>query len=598
MKSLAAFLALLVAPLAGCTVQTLDFQSSAEAENRCESSADCSAGVCDPELRICRAPAGGLGTVLFRISPTSESKQYSLLSFIDVQSAIPLEGGALDLDVPEPAEFTGEVKLPPDVSCAGYGSNASPTIPVRVVFRPSERVFGLATADQAFDTQAVTRLGEPYQFGARLSPGDYDVYIRPDPTESYEGSCAVAPTVIRRWQSPVGKLTAPGDDQPVPFYLSPPRKLSVSVQWPISVDGNSAEALQGWKVDLIDPLTGWALSAPTPLALELLPDAGSVRYVADVLFSELPDPDARGKELVRLTPPEGVTAPSFVIERWAIEGLSADTARIESIQSLPTPVRVGGAVVVNDAEGQNPVASGDLTLRFVSENPPVYFSAVTEYRDGKFEVDLLPGVYEVYAIPSASGTQQSYAVTRTTLEVSDQLVQQHGKSVRIDPTSRLSGVALGPSGQAVIGARVSAIASPEPPGRVWTALGLSRPKPLAVDGTVGPTGTFAMDVHPGALNVSIRPDTSTGFAWLSRPNVLVQEGIHDLGTLPLPPPVVYEGFVAGAHPLGSALIEAYVFLDAQGYTDERGGARSVVQVAETRADELGRFRLLLPANLN
>ena len=53
--------------------------------------------------------------------------------------------------------------------------------------------------------------------------------------------------------------------------------------------------------------------------------------------------------------------------------------------------------------------------------------------------------------------------------------------------------------------------------------------------------------------------------------------------------------------LPEALIRAYILLGSGGYTESRDDpenpARSVVQVAEVRADSEGRFRLLMPQAL-
>jgi hypothetical protein len=49
----------------------------------------------------------------------------------------------------------------------------------------------------------------------------------------------------------------------------------------------------------------------------------------------------------------------------------------------------------------------------------------------------------------------------------------------------------------------------------------------------------------------------------------------------------------------SALIRAYAYLDKDfAYTRDRTQARSVIQVAETRSDELGTYRLLVPASID
>jgi hypothetical protein len=77
-----------------------------------------------------------------------------------------------------------------------------------------------------------------------------------------------------------------------------------------------------------------------------------------------------------------------------------------------------------------------------------------------------------------------------------------------------------------------------------------------------------------------------------------------LGSYNLPLPVPYTGRVIVADdqtsvPIAEALLRAYVYLDDDGaYTGDPTRASSVVQIGETRADTLGNFELLIPANLN
>jgi len=48
----------------------------------------------------------------------------------------------------------------------------------------------------------------------------------------------------------------------------------------------------------------------------------------------------------------------------------------------------------------------------------------------------------------------------------------------------------------------------------------------------------------------------------------------------------------------NALIRAYAYLGSDGPVDTTSEARFVVQVAETRADDRGKFELLVPSSFN
>jgi hypothetical protein len=615
-------LAILALPLllGGCSIATLEDSDQAPTQNKCDANEQNQCGehgVC--EQGICRAVSGSLGTLLVQIAAPSQSGDYSLMSFLQVVKGLPTASGAFDLSVPEPGEVEAQVIPPPEsIDCLPeYGAIKSSTVPVSVRFRRTERLLGLSIPDVEADTPSLDQLGASYKLKARMSPGLYDVYVAPDPDAIGDDACSVVPQVFRSFEVTAGKVSS--GDEPIALHLQAPSKLTVTVEWPTESVQNAAGALIGWKVDVIDPVTGWLLSRGAELALDPVASIPEIqRFTATVEYSRLPELEREGGELIRLSPPSALDAgspkaiaPTFALERKAIEVMTPGEATINQITGLPEPVQVEGSLF--DAE-ENDI-SAQVTLRFVSNklildgnayqspthSSPVYFSTETQAVDGRWSVSLLPGVYDVYAIPS--GSESNVALTKTGLTVSaEQTGIQGGKSIIVNQTTELQGIAIGPDGHAVGGAKLRAVASPEISDPLLIALGLTPPKPLSADGVVKADGTFEVDVHPGTLDVSIRPDQSTMFAWFVRPNVAVQSdsGIHALGAVSLPLPVVYDGEVrvADTVPLPNALIQAYVFLDAQGYSSSREGAVAVVQVAETRADSNGRFLLLLPAHLN
>jgi hypothetical protein len=94
-----------------------------------------------------------------------------------------------------------------------------------------------------------------------------------------------------------------------------------------------------------------------------------------------------------------------------------------------------------------------------------------------------------------------------------------------------------------------------------------------------------------------------GFAWFVRPGVQVGERNLDLGRVSLPSPSLLSGTArvlvdSKEVALSSAAIRAYAYLDKDlAYTRDAKQAVSVVQVADTRADENGAFRLLVPSRI-
>jgi hypothetical protein len=126
------------------------------------------------------------------------------------------------------------------------------------------------------------------------------------------------------------------------------------------------------------------------------------------------------------------------------------------------------------------------------------------------------------------------------------------------------------------------------------------------------------------FDVSLRPPQSSRLPWLVRTPVSVTADV-DLGVLSLDYPVIHQGQLrvtdaSCASPetcvLPGALVSAYVLIDDEGevitdpaalprcttITDPVDSitmrcARAALKVAETRANDMGRFELLLPVAL-
>jgi hypothetical protein len=113
-----------------------------------------------------------------------------------------------------------------------------------------------------------------------------------------------------------------------------------------------------------------------------------------------------------------------------------------------------------------------------------------------------------------------------------------------------------------------------------------------------------VQVDPGRFDISVRAPDALGFAWFVRPGVEVVDGRQDLGRLEPKEPSVLTGSALlevtmnSSVPIPSALVRAYAYLDPdRAYTGDLTRAASVIQVAETRTDGAGAFRLLLPSSI-
>ncbi len=595
----------------GCSVASLEDSSLEPTANQCSDDTECGTGKCNQELGICHAEQGQFAKILFEVTPPADADRYGGLSFI-VPSDIASNGGELGLALGVVSKVTGIVepqKADYQGSCTvAYGlSNESPTPPVKVTFSSTTTILGLPAPRYTAKTAFNSKSGQ-FEFEAWLPPDDYDVYISPltDEKNTSPSSCTVVPQLVRG-------VTVDAGDVEAKIPLQAPKLLEVEVLLPKSgVTAADKTPLADWGIDVIDPVSGQVLSAPAKLELASQ-DATSQHYIAAVEYSEASgDGSQAGKELVRLRPPAGADKPTLVLERAALELFTPGKATIEAQKQLWPEAVVLDQISLfgtNGAPFEQLAAARFVSTKLdlatsggTSQSGLAFFEKTVEVQHGvATNVQLLPGEYDVFVSPPAAS---GFATTRAKLSVASGQPKQGGKSVTLELVSDVGGSVLIPGGGKVAaGATVQAAASPVPPTPLEIAVGAVPFAPKASSGIVGESGSFSLEADPGVFDFSIRPPDGTGFAWLVRPNVEVQSGVHDLGAMTLPLPVVYQGLITvpGAEaplPVPGTLIRAFIYLNESGYTEDRAGAKSVVQIAEARADDSGNFQLLLPANLN
>jgi hypothetical protein len=602
---------------AGCSLTPLEEDQLEPAQNTCSGDSDCPGGVCNQSLGVCASTEGAFPNVLLEVTPPSSLPGYGGIGFLKNVQGLPLSGGNFDVDVNVVAKVTGSVSPTKGnySNCVlGYGQDQDrSTAPVKVTFTSSAKILGLS-APQYVTTSEWDSASETYQFEAWMPADSYDVYVEPyvDPNEENpfpDTSCAVAPQFAYasdgvQWEVPAGDFT-------LPLVLQAPSLLSVKMPAPVD--------LTGWLVEVIHPENGKLLSAPTTLTSEF-----DGVYVADVEYTQLSGPEQLGKELVRIRPipcsdPIAVApycdqiGPTLVVERKAVE-LANGEAVVDQLAKLkPSETEQFPWITLNDASlfGSDGYYQGSATVRFVSsaldledetggqlQGVLAFFERTVETKDGKLEpIQLLPGSYTVFVAPT---TTSDYATTTAELSIARTPEHQSGKTITLDKVSEVDGVVLTAAMEPAVGATVQAAASPFLAKPVEIAAGSKPFQPQALSGTVDETGQFLLQADPGTLDFSVRPADGTAFPWLVRPNVEVQSGPKQLGEMQVPWPVIYQGAIILPEKVGAsgALIRAYVYLNQDGYAESREGATSVLQIAETRADANGNFRLFLPPHLN
>jgi hypothetical protein len=317
---------LLLGALLGCSVSVGDLSPTELAVNECEDDPECPHGQCVDGS--CRARDGELTSLLLAVTPSTAPGIVGFTHY-EEYAGLDSDGGALDISVSPPVSINGTVSLDITRDCKPWfyrGEEfrlleASPEgkIPAEVTFTPSQRVLGIPT-----DTYHSSLKGnQEFQFVASLAAGLYDAYIRPafpaadNPLEDVP-TCEVPPRLLLN-QAVKSELT---------YNLASYSTLRVTVGLPLPLgvapELVTTETLAGWTVDLIDPVSGRLLSTRAVLGDPVDPTK-TVEWTYDATLNYAPvyvpdeegdgvEPSGVGSELIRLTPPVGVTAPVILAD--------------------------------------------------------------------------------------------------------------------------------------------------------------------------------------------------------------------------------------------------------------------------------------------
>ncbi|HTA90419.1 MAG TPA: hypothetical protein VK745_12610 [Polyangiaceae bacterium] len=598
--------------LSACNVASVQEQKSTIAQNQCASDSDCPGGSCDSKLEQCRTTNGSFDTMLFEVTPPADATSIAGVQFLKSETNLPKTGGELDLELGLLAVVSGEVTLlPRDCVPKFQGNQGQPlatagdgSVPAFVSLVPSSGALGLFASPAS--AEAMVKDSSNFLFSVSVPPGQYDIYVQPQ--QQPDDSCVVPPELLRGQVINAGALN-------LNIALPVPSTFDLHVSWPLGDGG-----LDGWVVDMLDPISGSVISNSAPLALE----KGGLSYLASLSYFPVVGDTSKVKadELVRLSPPSGVTAPSVLLSRGALGLFSANSGTLSQFTSLPTVVNVEGQVTAQATPNPSPAAVTLIATSITGVDPGVLASFVrtaTAGNDGRFDVDLLPGTYRVSAVPGgASGINNSELSNTGLADATAEWVvaaspsTQAGKLIELPKTLTINGTVFDSAHTPLAGAQVQATASPDSvmTDVLHVALGETAFVPRASNGSVQSNGSFALSTDSGTFDFSVRPQASTGFAWLVIPGLGV-------GTMPAtsagptlndiiaPLPVSYTGQLtaltpafATPQPVPGALIRTFIYMSGGAYTADPTQADSLLQIAETRCDDNGVYELLIPASLN
>jgi hypothetical protein len=572
----------------------------------CANDGDCPAGSCLSQFGICTRSSGRLENLLFEVTPQPTDPVYGgarYLTRLDV-SQNRVAGERLVLNVRPRVPVTGQVVAAPEQqACLSPGQS---TLPVALTFTPREALLGLSLPSYEFVTPSENV--REYVFRGSLPPGHYDVYMRPL-TASLSPDCRAIPQIFR--DRAVGMTQGTGDR--LELLQPQPSTLRLKTAW--------KEALEGWQVDIVHPVGGELLSTQAVLhASDVDPDTG----IAEVTLNySRPDPMlmAQADELVRLRPPEGVTAGTVLLVRSGLELFTPGEGTIGDVSSFGKPTRFQAWVWKRDGDDTPVPGSVSFSALELDEVDQGVFASFEARADvdatGQVNAELLPGRYRVRVTPPAIevanlGLMTGYEKVVTVWPDTGP-DEQGGHVIDVPAAEQLVGRVVADANDIPlrrVDVRVSAthpdrnLCPPEAPDASAPTCEPPRPPvlrraraedpfiPRPRNGLSDSDGKFVIRgldcgrcdrEAPTYFDLTVRPDASTGLPWLVRLSVDPVRDAADLAANPLriPMPVALPMQVTYGEPaeegdadeeeprrtgrLSGALVRVFAILDNQGH---------------------------------
>jgi hypothetical protein len=372
----------------GCSVQKEATSLERDVPFACSVNDDCPAGMCLSEFGICTRRSGRLENLLFEVTPQPSDPVYGgarYLTVLNVSNA--REGERLELNVRPRVSVTGQVVAAPEQqACLSPGQT---TLPVALTFTPRQRLLGLSLPSYEFETPFENV--REYVFRGSLPPGHYDVYMRPL-TALLGPECRAIPQVFM--DRSVGQMESAAR---LELVQPQPSTLRLTIPWKDNLDG--------WQLDIVHPVAGEVLSTQAVLrASDVDPATGMVE--ATLNYSR-PDPMPMGQtnELLRLRPPEGVTAGTVLFVRSGIDFFTPGEGTLGDVSSFGDPTRFQAWVWKRDGDDTpvpGRVSFSALELDEVENGVFASFEAQADVdATGQVSAELLPGRYRVRVTPPA-----------------------------------------------------------------------------------------------------------------------------------------------------------------------------------------------------
>lgn len=600
--------------LVSCSSPGGGAMSAEDPGNVCQTNQDCGGGRC--VSGHCKARESLVRRLLVEVKPlvSANSGEYGDIRYFFEHEVDASSKRDFELDVV--ADLTVAVR-PPSDECVLPGVDPTGYLPIRLRVCQDPRINGISVmSSEAKSDAAGADKAKGNLVSVSLAPGTVDLYIDPTgatddvtATDSNADPCALAPVLVK------GQAIQPGSVS-LEHRLTAAKHVSVDVR--AAAVGGTSNPLEGWILDMVEPIDGRRISSRRQLTTPVAGSDGKLHYQTQLAYNPVMGVDAEklaGSELFRLSPPTGILAPKYYIVRSALDLFGTDQVVIPEDTGVPTPVIVRGLVEAEAGVGGSPlladvVATLDPGAHEATGMIASYQASTRTDEQGRFKLDLVPGNYRISTIPVDAS---KYAVETTTWAIAPTPGEQAGKLISIGDSTRLIGTVISQSKKEPL-ADATVLASPSSLGKRSTFLDdllvlSDKTGARAQLGVADDSGAFEVPVDPGHYDITVRPAQGSGYPWAVRASTKITQGggVYWLNEIEVRNPVTYSGRVTVPGPstnsprvaMPGALLRFYVLFDASDQLADPGvAAVSAVEIGQTRTDTSGEYRLLLPDRLN
>jgi hypothetical protein len=585
------------AAASGCRIDSLEGADYAGPKNRC--AVGCPTGsICVADL--CVAEQTNYPVVIDATPPASSRYGAGVTFSVNVDDR---RGGTRDLKLPETARVAARL-------------DAGTSLPLVLRLERVGAVAGSASA--VFEAKSLDKSLVPTTPPLSVPPGDYHAFVAP----ANDADLTTVPPVQLRnddTREPLIVTFPPGAHELRVAYGGTLRKVDVALLDDKGVPLTSPSEARD--ISVVDLTTGRLASTiahtcvepgmplRSEVTLVLAPELAAHRYSLRVETAESPcsaaaarirstldydlqalDVEGRGNRAT-LTMPRLVTT----IAKGFVKAFGK--------RSIP----VEGKIILRSVKLD---ATGDVTGRLSS--------TVTEpIRDGTFTIEAITGTYHADIIPDADvrTTSSAYAIcvdctvpsqdpmakpgTRVAefrVDASRVLDFEVPKRVEIKGSATGFDLALFTVGTWEASTSTSAASLTSAGAPLLTRAHTGNVSVL-VDARTGARWNVAGALDPGLYDFVVRTPEASGYPWIVRPRFeVLPQATLDTGTMTASAPVIFTGVVLdpAGNPIPRATVRARALIVGTDATRPPTGA---VLVGETRADDAGRYRLVVPSAL-